>query len=103
VKIDRSFVTDLLTERQDEVIVRSTIDLGHNLGMSVVAEGAENQAVVERLRTMGCDVVQGFGIARPMPLGVLEDWLEQRLEDTVTDDGWAAEPSTRTVGQAPIS
>jgi EAL domain-containing protein (putative c-di-GMP-specific phosphodiesterase class I) len=80
LKIDRSFVTDLLTEQQDEVIVRSTIDLGHNLGMTVVAEGAESRAVVEQLRTMGCDVVQGFGIARPMPLGALEQWLADRLD-----------------------
>ncbi len=79
LKIDRSFVTDLLTEQQDEVIVRSTIDLGHNLGMTVVAEGAESRAVIEQLRTMGCDLVQGFGIARPMPLGALEQWLVDGL------------------------
>ncbi len=82
LKIDRSFVTDLLTEHQDDVIVRSTIDLGHNLGMSVVAEGVESEAVVERLRAMGCDVVQGFGIARPMPLGALESWLASASEQT---------------------
>ena len=82
LKIDRSFVTDLLTEHQDDVIVRSTIDLGHNLGMSVVAEGVESQAVVERLRAMGCDVVQGFWFARPMPLGALEPWLARNSEQT---------------------
>jgi diguanylate cyclase (GGDEF)-like protein len=94
LKIDRSFVTDLLTEQQDEVIVRSTIDLGHNLGMTVVAEGAESRAVVEQLRTMGCDVVQGFGIARPMPLGALEQWLADRLDPPLDSRPLAAEATS---------
>jgi EAL domain-containing protein (putative c-di-GMP-specific phosphodiesterase class I) len=80
LKIDRSFVTDLLTEQQDEVIVRSTIDLGHNLGMRVVAEGVEDLGVADRLRELTCDIVQGFGIARPMPLDQLVAWLDARHE-----------------------
>ena len=86
LKIDRSFVTHLLTERQDEVIVRSTIDLGHNLWMSVVAEGAENDEVIARLQTLACDVVQGFGLARPMPIDQLLGWLEARRADIVSPE-----------------
>ena len=67
LKVDRSFVTNLLEDERDEVIVRSTIDLGHNLGLRVVAEGVEDMATLDRLRLLGCDLVQGYGIARPMP------------------------------------
>jgi EAL domain-containing protein (putative c-di-GMP-specific phosphodiesterase class I) len=67
LKVDRSFVTNLLEDERDEVIVRSTIDLGHNLGLRVVAEGVEDMATLDRLRLLGCDLVQGYGIAKPMP------------------------------------
>ncbi len=75
LKIDQSFVTNLLTDEQDEVIVRSTIDLGHNLGLEVVAEGVESEAVLERLRSFGCDVAQGFCISRPLTSRRLLSWL----------------------------
>jgi diguanylate cyclase (GGDEF)-like protein len=75
LKIDQSFVTNLLTDEQDEVIVRSTIDLGHNLGLEVVAEGVESEAVLERLRSFGCDVAQGFCISRPLTSKRLLSWL----------------------------
>ena len=68
LKVDQSFVMNMLADERDEVIVRSTIDLGHNLGLRVVAEGVEDMATLERLRVLGCDLVQGFGIAKPMPL-----------------------------------
>ncbi len=63
----------MLLDEQDEVIVRSTIDLGHNLGLVVVAEGVENNEVLERLRELGCDVAQGLlhlasAGARPLPV-----------------------------------
>src|SRR4029453_7582645 len=66
LKIDRSFVAGLMTS-QDDVIVRSTIDLAHNLGLSVVAEGVENEDVLVRLQAMGCDAVQGTFISAPRP------------------------------------
>jgi diguanylate cyclase (GGDEF)-like protein len=69
VKIDRRFVADL--EHGDARIVRSVVDLGHNLGLQVVAEGVESEVVLERLRDLGCDSVQGFHLARPMPAGEL--------------------------------
>lgn len=75
LKIDRSFVTNLIVEAQDETIVRSTIDLGHNLGLHVVAEGVETNDVATRLRTLGCDIAQGYGICRPLPYDQLTTWL----------------------------
>ena len=75
IKIDRSFVADLLLEDSDEVIVKATIDLGHNLGLSVVAEGVESEHVATRLRELGCDIAQGYGICRPLPKDKLDAWL----------------------------
>ncbi|QHJ01517.1 EAL domain-containing protein [Xylophilus rhododendri] len=75
IKIDRSFVMGMVTERDDEVIVRSTIDLGHNMGLKVVAEGVETQEILDRLRECRCDLAQGWLLSRPMPAAKLEDWL----------------------------
>jgi EAL domain-containing protein (putative c-di-GMP-specific phosphodiesterase class I) len=75
LKIDRSFVSGMTHNEDDAVIVGSTVRLGHDLGLRVVAEGAESQDQVEQLRSTGCDLVQGFAIARPMPAEELEDWL----------------------------
>jgi diguanylate cyclase (GGDEF)-like protein len=75
LKIDQSFVANVLLDEQDEVIVRSTIDLGHNLGLVVVAEGVENNEVLERLRELGCDVAQGYCISRPLAPGHFLSWL----------------------------
>ena len=80
LKIDQSFVGGMLTDQQDEVIVRSTVDLGHNLGLLVVAEGVESWAVLERLREMGCDVAQGYVISQPIPADELIDWLQRVAE-----------------------
>ena len=67
VKIDKSFVLNMAVERQDAAIVRSTIGLGHELGLAVVAEGVEDHATEELLRAFGCDIVQGYHLGRPMP------------------------------------
>jgi diguanylate cyclase (GGDEF)-like protein len=75
LKIDQSFIANVLLDEQDEVIVRSTIDLGHNLGLVVVAEGVENNEVLERLRELGCDVAQGYCISRPLAPGHFLSWL----------------------------
>jgi diguanylate cyclase (GGDEF)-like protein len=78
LKIDKSFVMSLGVdgkEESDEAIVRSTNDLGHNLGLSVVAEGVENQRALELLGSMGCDKAQGYHIARPMPADEFNQWL----------------------------
>lgn len=63
LKVDRSFVEHMLTEKNDDVIVRSTISLAHNLDMSVVAEGAATPEHIRHLKTLGCDYVQGYGIS----------------------------------------
>jgi diguanylate cyclase (GGDEF)-like protein len=67
LKIDQGFVRDLLENASDQAIVSSTIDLAHNFGLTVVAEGVEDEATAEWLRSRLCDVGQGFGFARPMP------------------------------------
>jgi diguanylate cyclase (GGDEF)-like protein len=76
VKIDRDFVIDLVPDSPNETIVRSTIDLGHNLGLQVVAEGVETDEVLDHLRALGCDLAQGYGICRPVSLDALVEWLE---------------------------
>ncbi|MFK7916716.1 MAG: putative bifunctional diguanylate cyclase/phosphodiesterase [Ilumatobacter sp.] len=76
LKIDRSFVSELLVNASDDVIVRSTVDLGHNLGLRVVAEGIENAQVQEHLAALGCDIGQGYGIARPLAPEQFSQWLE---------------------------
>ncbi|MDH5483747.1 MAG: EAL domain-containing protein [Gammaproteobacteria bacterium] len=67
LKIDLSFVIGMDKNENDAVIVRSTIDLAHNLGLTVVAEGVENKGILQLLATMGCDTAQGYHLARPMP------------------------------------
>lgn len=66
LKIDRSFVSDMIDDKDDAMIVRSTIDLAHNLGLHTVAEGVETENVLNALKKMGCDVAQGYLISRPL-------------------------------------
>jgi len=75
LKVDRSFIANILLEAHDDVIVRSTIDLGHNLGLRVVAEGIENNEVMDRLIEVGCDIGQGYGISRPLEVEKFDIWL----------------------------
>jgi diguanylate cyclase (GGDEF)-like protein len=91
LKIDRSFVSNLLIEDQDEVIVKSIIDLGHNLGMQVVAEGVETDEIMNRLRGFGCDVAQGFGICRPIPFDKFVTWLSATGHPSRRKDPLSAE------------
>jgi diguanylate cyclase (GGDEF)-like protein len=81
LKVDRSFVGQMVTSNSDAVIVRSTIDLGHNLGLRVVAEGVENQDAWEELKELGCDTAQGYFLGRPMPAADLEAWLQGAARD----------------------
>jgi len=82
LKIDRSFILDLDIDTRTERIVRSIIDLAHSLGLTVVAEGVEDEAVRARLLTMGIDYVQGFTIARPAPAQLIVDWLAEHATPT---------------------
>jgi diguanylate cyclase (GGDEF)-like protein len=75
LKIDKSFVAHIASDSNDAAIVRSTIGLAHDLGLSVVAEGIEDQQTLEFLAGLGCDVAQGYFISRPLPVVALGDWL----------------------------
>jgi EAL domain-containing protein (putative c-di-GMP-specific phosphodiesterase class I)/acetolactate synthase regulatory subunit len=76
VKIDRQFVMPMTTDHRREAIVRATIALGHDLGFEVVAEGVEDRETWELLGALGCDVAQGYHIARPMPPVEVSGWLD---------------------------
>jgi EAL domain-containing protein (putative c-di-GMP-specific phosphodiesterase class I) len=78
LKIDRSFVRNLVRDTKDRAIVLSTIELGHNLDLRVVAEGVEDPASVEVLRKLGCDLVQGYVFARPMAEPEFRRWVRER-------------------------
>ncbi|HEY5595272.1 MAG TPA: EAL domain-containing protein, partial [Nitrospiria bacterium] len=77
VKVDKSFVIGMDASEDDAVIVRSTVDLAHNLGLKVIAEGVESQKVLDRLVAMGCDAAQGNYISRPVPAADLTRWLAE--------------------------
>ena len=76
LKIDRSFVLGMQGSAKDATIVRSTVSLGHDLGLSVVAEGVEDDATWDRLRAFGCDLIQGYVVARPLFPAALAEWLD---------------------------
>lgn len=77
LKVDKSFVTGLSGERTDNVLVRSAIDLGHNLDLTVVAEGVEDADTLAVLHHLRCDLAQGYHIARPMPADEFTAWLSR--------------------------
>jgi len=78
IKIDRSFVMDMLDNDSDAAIVRSTIELARNLGLRVVAEGVETQEAWDVLREQGCTLAQGYLISKPAPAEELAPLLEER-------------------------
>jgi EAL domain-containing protein (putative c-di-GMP-specific phosphodiesterase class I) len=69
LKVDQSFVRDMTRDANDWAIVRSTLEMAHHLGLSVVAEGIEDAHTCHALREMGCDVAQGYFLSRPLPAG----------------------------------
>ena len=92
IKIDKSFVIDVKHDSNDAVIVRSTIDLAHNMGMQVVAEGVENEETLELLNSFGCDKVQGYFFGRSLAYDNLIKWsgafaweMKQSPDDTPSD------------------
>jgi diguanylate cyclase (GGDEF)-like protein len=82
LKIDKSFVMDMLANPAHAAIVRSIVDLGHNLSLQVVGEGVETDAVFATLREAGCDLAQGYLLARPMPADQLRGWLSKAAQPT---------------------
>ena len=76
LKIDRSFVSDMIEDKDDTMIVRSTIDLAHNLGLNTIAEGVESDATLNELMTMNCDLAQGYLISRPLSADDFMSYLQ---------------------------
>jgi diguanylate cyclase (GGDEF)-like protein len=75
LKIDRSFVSPMLSDESDLIIVRSTINLGHDLGLKVVAEGVEDEATLHRLAGLGCDLAQGYHFSKPLAPDAFNEWI----------------------------
>jgi diguanylate cyclase len=92
LKIDKSFVLGLASGGEDAVIVKSTIELGHNMGLRVVAEGVEDEQAWTLLRAQRCDSAQGYLISKPLPRGELMHWLEQ----------YKASPPSWSAGSEPL-
>jgi diguanylate cyclase (GGDEF)-like protein len=80
LKIDKSFVRAMSSDARNAIVVRSTIELAHSLGMRTVAEGIEDAFTLERLRSLGCELAQGFHLSKPLPTSRLEDWWDARTE-----------------------
>ena len=78
IKIDKSFVMDMLDNDSDMTIVNATIQLGHNLGLTVVAEGVENIDTFNKLKAMGCDILQGYFISKPVAANEFFDWIKNK-------------------------
>jgi diguanylate cyclase (GGDEF)-like protein/PAS domain S-box-containing protein len=87
IKVDRSFVMNMDNDEDDAAIVRSTIDLGRNLGLEVVAEGVESKEILDQLNELGCTAAQGYYLSRPVPALALRTWLDERRRPL---DGLAA-------------
>jgi diguanylate cyclase (GGDEF)-like protein len=102
VKIDRSFVQGLESDPEFAPVVRSAIDMGHGLGLKVVAEGIETKEAAVRLRDFGCDIGQGYLYAKPMPLAAFETWLEgkERVPVIAVPVDFKTEDLTDTVSLA---
>ena len=97
LKIDQQFTSSMIESTADELIVTKVIEIAHALGLDVVAEGVESDAVWRRLGELGCDLAQGFAIARPMPLADLRQWIA----DSAGAVSPAAEPIP-TIERAPV-
>ncbi|MEY2417038.1 MAG: hypothetical protein QOH53_2372, partial [Ilumatobacteraceae bacterium] len=82
LKIDRSFVTSMDSDPGSAVIVQSVVDLGHNLGLTIIAEGVESERVMTALSHIGCDVAQGYFISRPVTAAAVDVWCAARRADT---------------------
>jgi diguanylate cyclase (GGDEF)-like protein len=80
LKLDKSFVLPMLEDPAATAIVRTTVDLAHSLGLTLVAEGVESQAHLRELARLGCDLAQGYHLSRPLPPDDLTPWLQQRTQ-----------------------
>jgi diguanylate cyclase (GGDEF)-like protein len=98
IKVDRSFVIGMVGNESDQIIVRSTIDLAHNLGLQVTAEGVESLAALGLLRRAGCNAAQGYFISRPVPAHQLEAWMAERRVLSLCDDNSPASQGNTAKG-----
>jgi diguanylate cyclase (GGDEF)-like protein len=98
VKIDRSFIKELETQPEDDVIVRSTINLGHALDLKVVAEGVEQASSWNALKGLGCDLIQGYFVSKPLPTSEFTVWSLARR--SAAAGGVEPAPEVRRVGEA---
>ncbi len=80
LKIDRSFVSPMLEDESDLIIVRSTINLGHDLGLIVIAEGVEDERTLKQLELLGCDLAQGYHVSRPLTAEAFTQWIGRTNE-----------------------
>jgi EAL domain-containing protein (putative c-di-GMP-specific phosphodiesterase class I) len=87
LKMDRSFIAVMRTDQRSRMIVASTFQMAHALGLRTVAEGVENAATAADLIAMGVDVLQGYHVAKPMPAVEVELWVRQRTELTANRFG----------------
>ncbi len=78
IKIDKSFIVTLMSDDQNKAIVRTTIELAHNMNLKVVAEGVEDEKTLRQISDMGCEEAQGYFLSKPVPADRLIDWLENR-------------------------
>lgn len=78
IKLDRSLINDMSSDESSQIIVKTSIEMGHSLGYQVVAEGVEDEETCERLKELNCDKLQGFWLCKPLPLEDLMDWLKDR-------------------------
>ena len=95
VKIDKSFVMNMLVDQSDAQIVQSTIDLGHNLGLKVIAEGVENRKVWDRLLAMGCDEAQGYFMSRPLTAQEMTNWIKSDNDSSKESQTAASSPKIK--------
>jgi len=95
IKIDKSFVARLVHDQEDAAIVRSTVDLAHSLGLKVVAEGVEDQVTWQRLAELGCDVAQGWLLAKALPAHEATAWLNRRAQAVAHGRPTAALPGPK--------
>lgn len=80
VKVDKSFVMTARDSRESRLVITAVTELAHSLGMKVTAEGIENHATLQFLQQQGCDIAQGYYIARPMPAAAIDPWLKKRAQ-----------------------
>ena len=88
IKIDMSFVLGMVENADDAAIVRTTVALGHNLRLEVVAEGVETSEALVMLREMGCDLAQGYWLSRPLPGPEALEWLNRHARPNVSPEPW---------------